>query len=96
MAWQLPLLLLPRTTFLLMSATLGDTTLVQDGLHELTGRRPVVVDSTERPVPLEFSYVHDPLHETIQSLMASTPSNARLWNATTSPSHTCASESCQG
>jgi len=69
MAWQLPLLLLPRTTFLLMSATLGDTTLVEAGLEELTGRAPAVVTSTQRPVPLNYSYTDEPLHETIQTLV---------------------------
>jgi superfamily II RNA helicase len=71
MAWQLPLLLLPHTTFLLMSATLGDTTRVEEGLKALTGKAPVVIASDDRPVPLEFTYAEDPLHETIESLVTS-------------------------
>ena len=71
MAWQLPLLLLPKTTFLLMSATLGDTTKVEEGLRELSGRSPVVIASDERPVPLEFTYTEDPLHETFSDLVTS-------------------------
>jgi superfamily II RNA helicase len=71
MAWQLPLLLLPHTTFLLMSATLGDTTRVEEGLNTLTGKAPVVVASDERPVPLKFTYTEEPLHETIQTLVTS-------------------------
>ncbi|MGB0589309.1 MAG: DEAD/DEAH box helicase [Myxococcota bacterium] len=71
MAWQLPLLLLPHTTFLLMSATLGDTSRVEEGLKKLTGKAPVVVASDERPVPLEFTYTEEPLHETIQTLVTS-------------------------
>ena len=69
MAWQLPLLLLPHTQFVLMSATLGDTTRVEEGLTSLTGKAPVVVSSNTRPVPLEFTYAQDPLHETIQKLV---------------------------
>ena len=37
-AWQLPLLALPKTTFLLMSATLGDTTAIREDLAQRTGR----------------------------------------------------------
>ena len=71
MAWQLPLLLLPRTTFLLMSATLGDTTPIEEGLSALSGKIPVVITSDERPVPLEFSYSEEPLHQTISDLVTS-------------------------
>ena len=42
-AWQMPLLTLPHATFLLMSATLGDTTAIEKSLHELTGREVAVV-----------------------------------------------------
>lgn len=68
-AWQVPLLCLPRTIFMLMSATLGDTTDIERRLHDLSGRSVSVVRSTERPVPLDFSYVESPLHETIQQLL---------------------------
>ena len=37
-AWQLPLLELPQAQFLLMSATLGDTTRFQEEMTALTGR----------------------------------------------------------
>jgi superfamily II RNA helicase len=37
-AWQVPLLLLPRVQFLLMSATLGDVTRITDDLSRRTGR----------------------------------------------------------
>src|SRR4051812_43306059 len=36
-AWQIPLLCLEKTTFLLMSATLGDLPAVEQGLKALTG-----------------------------------------------------------
>lgn len=67
-AWQVPLLLLPETTFLLMSATLGDMEPIIDGLTRDTGRETALVTSTQRPVPLEYSYAETPLHETIVHL----------------------------
>src|SRR5919206_618783 len=41
-AWQVPLLLLERTTFLLMSATLGDVSRIAQALTDLTGLLKVV------------------------------------------------------
>jgi superfamily II RNA helicase len=70
-AWQLPLLCLPRTTFLLMSATLGDMTAIANSLQGLTAREVAVVRGRERPVPLDFEYRETPLHETIEELIAS-------------------------
>ncbi|MFZ4579400.1 MAG: DEAD/DEAH box helicase [Myxococcota bacterium] len=69
MAWQVPLLTLPKTTFLLMSATLGDTTAIEQSLFERTGRKVSCVTSTLRPVPLEFEYRETPIHETVADLM---------------------------
>lgn len=68
-AWQIPLLALPHARFLLMSATLGDTTLFEEELTKLTGRETVVVRSGERPVPLDFIYSEIPLLEQVQKLM---------------------------
>src|SRR3954471_6175879 len=68
MAWQIPLLCLPQTTFLLMSATLGDLHVITEGLTGLTKREVAVVRGRERPVPLEFDYRETPLHETISDL----------------------------
>ena len=68
-AWQVPLLCLPNTTFLLMSATLGDVTNIAEGLTDLTKREVAVVRGRERPVPLEFEYRETPLHETIADLV---------------------------
>src|SRR5262252_2842626 len=42
-AWQVPLLTLPKTRFLLMSATLGDTSFFEIELTRLTGRQTVTV-----------------------------------------------------
>ncbi|HEY7374568.1 MAG TPA: DEAD/DEAH box helicase, partial [Polyangia bacterium] len=71
MAWQVPLLALDRTLFLLMSATLGDLRVITDGLRATTGREVAVVRGRQRPVPLEFEYRETPLHETIDELVKS-------------------------
>ena len=68
-AWQIPLLLLNHPRFLLMSATLGDTSFFESGLEELTGVETAVVRSKDRPVPLDFSYRETPLHETVADLL---------------------------
>ncbi|AGF72665.1 DEAD/DEAH box helicase [Corynebacterium halotolerans] len=70
-AWQVPLLELSRAQFLLMSATLGDTTFLEEDLTGRTGRTTTLVAGTTRPVPLDFSYVHTPIHETIEELLES-------------------------
>jgi superfamily II RNA helicase len=69
-AWQVPLIELPQAQFVLMSATLGDTTRFVDDLTRRTGRPTAVVKTAERPVPLHFSYVTTPLHETLEELLA--------------------------
>ncbi len=69
-AWQVPLIELPRAQFLLMSATLGDVTRFTEDLTRRTGRPTAVVKSVERPVPLTFRFVLEPLHETIEELLA--------------------------
>ena len=68
-AWQIPLLTLPHTTFLLMSATLGDTAAIEEKLRERTGREVAHVHSDERPVPLDFEYRERPIHETVEELL---------------------------
>ncbi|WP_396134528.1 DEAD/DEAH box helicase [Cellulomonas sp. ATA003] len=68
-AWQVPLLELPRTQFLLMSATLGDVSFFADDIERRTGAPVAVVAHTERPVPLTFSYVIEPLHELLEELV---------------------------
>jgi len=68
-AWQVPLIELPRAQFVLMSATLGDVTKFERDLTRRTGRPTAVVKSAERPVPLTFRFVLDPLHETITELL---------------------------
>ncbi|WP_309895751.1 DUF3516 domain-containing protein [Archangium sp.] len=68
-AWQIPLITLPTTTFLMMSATLGDTHLIEERLQEFSGREVASVRSAQRPVPLDFEYRETPLHETLQDLI---------------------------
>ncbi|HVB04823.1 MAG TPA: DUF3516 domain-containing protein [Acidimicrobiales bacterium] len=69
-AWQVPLLEFTGAQFILMSATLGNTTAIEQGLRRRTGRAVAVVRSATRPVPLVFQYRATPLLETIESLLA--------------------------
>ncbi len=69
-AWQVPLIELTRAQFLLMSATLGDVSRFELDLSRRTGRPTAAVRSSERPVPLLFSYVMTPLHETLEELFS--------------------------
>ncbi len=69
-AWQVPLLTLPQTRFLLMSATLGDPTFFEEALTKLNGRPTVTVRSSDRPVPLKYEYSELPLAKTLESLAA--------------------------
>ncbi len=69
-AWQVPLLVLRRTRFLLMSATLGNTAPIEERLAKLSGRRVAHVFSDERPVPLDYTYRETPIIETVESLLA--------------------------
>jgi len=68
-AWQIPLLTLPQARFLLMSATLGETQKFEEALTELTGVTTTLVKSTDRPVPLDFSYSEDTLQATVVELL---------------------------
>ncbi len=68
-AWQVPLIELPRAQFLLMSATLGDTTRLENDLTRRTKRSTALVSSTERPVPLLTEYVNTPVQETLEQLL---------------------------
>lgn len=68
-AWQVPLLLLPRAQFVLMSATLGDVTTIAEDLERRTGRPVSRITGVERPVPLHFSYARTPVHETVEELL---------------------------
>jgi superfamily II RNA helicase len=69
-AWQVPLLSLPQSRFLLMSATLGDTGFFEEELKRLNKRATVTVVAKDRPVPLDFAYSELPLAKTVESLVA--------------------------
>ena len=69
-AWQVPLLTLPQARFLLMSATLGDTTFFEEELTRLNGRPTVTIASKDRPVPLDHAYSELPLATTLETLVA--------------------------
>ena len=69
-AWQIPLLTMPQTRFLLMSATLGETAFFEEELTKLNQRPTATVSSTNRPVPLEHAYSELPLSKTLESLAA--------------------------
>ena len=68
-AWQIPLLTMPQSRFLLMSATLGDTKFFEDELTRLNRRPTVSVVSKDRPVPLDFSYADTLLSATVEDLV---------------------------
>ena len=68
-AWQVPLLLLPRAQFVLMSATLGDVSAIAEDLERRTDRVVSRITGVDRPVPLHFSYARTPVHETVEELL---------------------------
>ncbi len=65
-AWQVPLLTLPHTQFMLMSATLGDVSQIADALRERTGNEVDQVTDAPRPVPLAYEYVDTALEGTVE------------------------------
>ena len=65
-AWQVPLLTLPKTQFLLMSATLGDVTQIADLLRRQTTRDVSNVTDAPRPVPLSYEYALTPLEGAVE------------------------------
>ncbi len=68
-AWQVPLLELSQATFLLMSATLGDTRFLASDLTRRTGRKTVVIADSARPVPLRYEYRSERLHHVVEELI---------------------------
>jgi superfamily II RNA helicase len=69
-AWQIPLLTLPQTRFLLMSATLGDTKFFEEELTKRNGRQTATIQSNDRPVPLDFAYSEIGLAQTLERLVS--------------------------
>ena len=68
-AWQVPLIELTDTQFLLMSATLGDMSRIREHLERRTGRPSAEIAGGERPVPLSYEYVLTPVHQTLEVLL---------------------------
>jgi len=69
-AWQVPLLTMSKSRFLLMSATMGGSEFFKEKLTTLTKAETTIVASYERPVPLEFSYAQTSVDVTLQDLVA--------------------------
>ncbi len=67
-AWQIPLITMKDSVFLLMSATLGNTDLIAKSLENFTDRTVSIVKNIKRPVPLEFEYREAHTHETVEDL----------------------------
>ena len=65
-AWQVPLLTLPDTQFLLMSATLGNVDAIADKLEDRTDTDVDIIADAPRPVPLTYEYTLDPLEKTVE------------------------------
>lgn len=81
-AWQLPLLCMPTTKFLLMSATIGNAEHIKRSLKENTGVDVAEITSLTRPVPLDYSYSEIPLHETLANIISSKKYPAYVVNFT--------------
>lgn len=68
-SWQVPLLTMSKSQFLLMSATMGSTDFFARELEKLTGVDAVVISSGDRPVPLEFTFSSESVDVTLQKLV---------------------------
>jgi superfamily II RNA helicase len=81
-AWQIPLITLRDSVFLLMSATLGDTYEIAKRLEAFSQRAVATVHGSMRPVPLTFEYRETPLNETIEDLLKASEAPIYLVNFT--------------
>jgi len=70
MAWLVPLLELDGPRFLLMSATLKDPEQLRKNVEEWTGADVMLIEDTERPVPLEEVYKELTANEAFEELLA--------------------------
>uniref|UniRef100_A0A7S4PT28 Helicase ATP-binding domain-containing protein n=1 Tax=Alexandrium monilatum TaxID=311494 RepID=A0A7S4PT28_9DINO len=68
-AWEIPLWRLPHVAFLLMSGTLGANPQLYRAIEVHSGRPLSVVSSTERPVPLDFTYSDNSVRSTLAALV---------------------------
>lgn len=69
MAWQVPLLTLPQARFVLMSATLGDTSAISDRIERRTGHEVALISGADRPIPLSFEWSEKAIHDAIHDLI---------------------------
>ncbi|MBF0300211.1 MAG: DUF3516 domain-containing protein [Oligoflexia bacterium] len=69
-AWQIPLLTLPRCRFLLMSATMGDCSFFENELQKLTKTPCKTILSLKRPIPLDYRYEEYPLEMSVDKLVS--------------------------
>ena len=69
MAWLVPLLELKGPRFLLMSATLKDPESLRKDLESWTGAEAMLIEETERPVPLVEEYKELTAREAIEELL---------------------------
>lgn len=81
-AWQVPLLELTNTQFVLASATLGDVTFFADDLRTRTSRDVTVITATERPVPLSYAYSMEPIADLAANLRTAGLTPAYIVHAT--------------
>lgn len=81
-AWQIPLIALRDTVFLLMSATLGDVRTIANKLQGFTDRDVRIVMGATRPVPLEYSYREALTHELVEELVSKDEAPIYLVNFT--------------
>lgn len=81
-AWQIPLISMRDTVFLMMSATLGDMSKIIEQIRGFSNREVSEVSHGERPVPLEFMYRETPLQETIEELLLAQEAPIYLVNFT--------------
>jgi hypothetical protein len=69
-AWQVPLLVLPDTQFLLMSATLGDVSRIASDLEQHTNRPVDCILDAPRPVPLSYQYAKNSIENTVAGALS--------------------------
>ncbi len=69
-AWQVPLLLMPKTQFLLASATLGDVSPLVEDLETRTTRPVAQITSVDRPTPLFHEYRITPVSDSVLDAIA--------------------------
>jgi superfamily II RNA helicase len=81
-SWQIPLITLKNTLFLMMSATVGNTAAIEERLRDYSGRAVAHVHSDVRPVPLDFEYRETSLHQTLEELHESGRSPVYVVNFT--------------